>query len=102
MLQGIQAQDKPASPSELVDTLSSLLMPYSGISDRDHRAAQYSPHYRLAFSLLNEDAAAGSAVLDWKIRGAIKSMRTIYCRPSKSYEIFRAHPTYSSTSLYSS
>ena len=64
----------PASPSELVDTLRSLLVPYSGLSDRDHRAAQYSPHYRLAFSLLNEDAAAGSAVLDWNIRGAIKGV----------------------------
>lgn len=68
------AQAKPASPSELVDTLRSVLVPYSGLSDGDHRAAQYSPHYRLAFSLLNEDAAAGSAVLDWNIRGAIKSM----------------------------
>lgn len=102
MLQGIQAQDKPASPSELVDTLSSLLMPYSGISDRDHRAAQYSPHYRLAFSLLNEDATAGSAVLDWNIRGAIRSMLVFSCRPLKSYENSSAHPTYSSTSLYSS
>ena len=63
-----------ASPSELVDTLCSLLVPYSGLSDRDHRAAQYSSHYRLAFSLLNEDAAAGSAVNDWDIRGAVKSM----------------------------
>ena len=71
-VQGMQAQANPASSSELVDTLSSLLVPYSGLSDRDHRAAQYSPHYRLAFSLLNEDAAAGSAVLNWNIRGAIK------------------------------
>jgi phosphatidylinositol glycan class S len=70
----MDAQAGPASPSELVDTLCSLLVPYSGVSDRDHRAAQYSPHYRLAFSLLNEDAVAGSAILDWNIRGAIDSM----------------------------
>ncbi|KAF8814792.1 hypothetical protein BYT27DRAFT_7081680 [Phlegmacium glaucopus] len=63
----------PNSLSELVDTLCSLLVPYSGLSDRDHRVAQYSPHYRLAFSLLNEDAAAGNAVLGWNIRGAIKT-----------------------------
>ena len=63
-----------ASPSELVDTLRSLLVPYPGLSHRDHRAAQYSPHYRLSFSLLNEDAAAGSAIFDWNIRSAINSM----------------------------
>ena len=70
----MQSHAKPASPSELVDTLCSLLVPYPGLSDGDYRAAQYAPHYRLAFSLLNEDAAAGSAILDWNIRGAIKSM----------------------------
>ena len=98
-VQGIQTQAKLASPSELVDILSSLLMPYSSLSDRDHRAAQYSPHYRLAFSLLNEDAAAGSAVLDWNIRGAIKSTLVFSRRPSNSYENSSAHPSYSPTSL---
>ena len=98
-VQGMQAQAKPASPSELVNTLCSLLVPYSGLSEKDHRAAQYSPHYRLAFSVLNEDAAAGSAVLDWDIRGAIKSMWTFFRRSSKSYENSSTHPTYSSTSL---
>lgn len=98
-VQGIQTQAKLASPSELVDILSSLLMPYSSLSDRDHRAAQYSPHYRLAFSLLNEDAAAGSAVLDWNIRGAIKSTLIFSRRPSNSYENSSAHPPYSPTSL---
>ena len=96
----MQAQARPASLSELVDTLRSLLVPYSGSSNGDHRAAQYSPHYRLAFSLLNEDAAAGSAVFDWNIRGAIRGMYIFSRRPSKSYENLSAHPTYSSTSLY--
>jgi phosphatidylinositol glycan class S len=62
------------APSQLVNTLSSLLVPYSSSSDPEHRVVQYSPHYRLAFSLLNEDAAAGGAVMDWNILSSINCM----------------------------
>ncbi|CUA73717.1 GPI transamidase component PIG-S homolog [Schizosaccharomyces pombe 972h-] [Rhizoctonia solani] len=36
------------------------------------RVAQYSPRYRLAFSLLNEDAAYGGAISGWSIERAIE------------------------------
>ncbi|KAF9485053.1 hypothetical protein BDN70DRAFT_796635 [Pholiota conissans] len=58
--------------SALANTLTSLIAPYSASSDPDNRVVQYSPHYRLAFSLLNEDAAAGDAVLGWNIQAAIR------------------------------
>lgn len=35
------------------------------------------PTYRLAFSLLNEDAAAGDGVTDWDIEDLVKSTFTI-------------------------
>lgn len=62
------------APFQLVNTLSSLLVPYSSSSDPEHRVVQYSPHYRLAFSLLNEDAAAGGAVMDWNVLSSINCM----------------------------
>lgn len=55
----------------LADTLTTLLIP-STIPDRDQVVAQYSPRYRLAFTLLNEDAAAGQAVTGWDISDAMK------------------------------
>ncbi|KAJ6595693.1 phosphatidylinositol-glycan biosynthesis class S protein-domain-containing protein [Mycena vulgaris] len=51
----------------LADALSSLLVPPVD----EHRVAQYSPRYRLAFTLMNEDAAAGRAISGWDISGAI-------------------------------
>ncbi|KAF8134711.1 phosphatidylinositol-glycan biosynthesis class S protein-domain-containing protein [Mycena galopus ATCC 62051] len=51
----------------LADALSVLLVPPTDA----HRVAQYSPRYRLAFTLLNEDASAGGAISDWDISGAI-------------------------------
>ncbi|KAJ7512620.1 phosphatidylinositol-glycan biosynthesis class S protein-domain-containing protein [Mycena galericulata] len=51
----------------LADALASLLVPPADA----HRVAQYSPRYRLAFTLLNEDAAAGKAISGWDISGAI-------------------------------
>ncbi|KAF8190376.1 phosphatidylinositol-glycan biosynthesis class S protein-domain-containing protein [Mycena galopus ATCC 62051] len=42
----------------LADALSVLLVPPTDA----HRVAQYSPRYRLAFTLLNEDASAGGAI----------------------------------------
>lgn len=64
---------KVIAATKLVDTLTSLLAPYSIASDPEHRVAQYSPRYRLAFSLLNEDAAAGNAYLDWPIQAGLQS-----------------------------
>lgn len=57
----------PAANHHLSDVLSSLLAPVS--SSRD---IEYSPRYRLAFSLLNEDAAAGGAIVGWDISRAIQ------------------------------
>ncbi|KAJ7167335.1 phosphatidylinositol-glycan biosynthesis class S protein-domain-containing protein [Mycena crocata] len=51
----------------LADVLSILLVPPIDA----HRVAQYSPRYRLAFTLLNEDAAAGRAISGWDISGGI-------------------------------
>lgn len=62
-----------ASPSTIVEVLSSLLVPYSSSRDSRHRIVQYAPHYRLAFSLLNEDAAAGDTVKDWNIQAELRS-----------------------------
>ncbi|KAJ7745701.1 phosphatidylinositol-glycan biosynthesis class S protein-domain-containing protein [Mycena metata] len=51
----------------LADTLSMLLVPPTDA----HRVAQYAPRYRLAFTLLNEDAAAGRAISGWDVPAAI-------------------------------
>ncbi|KAK7044600.1 GPI transamidase component PIG-S [Favolaschia claudopus] len=58
---------RPATLSKLADLLTLLLVPPTDA----HRVAQYSPRYRLAFTLLNEDAAAGGAISGWDISGAI-------------------------------
>lgn len=52
----------------LADTLVSLISPSTSSN-----VVQYSPKYRLAFSLLNEDAVGGDAILDWDIQGALHS-----------------------------
>ncbi|THU93523.1 hypothetical protein K435DRAFT_670103 [Dendrothele bispora CBS 962.96] len=57
------------TPSSLAQTLSSLILPYS--AKQEHRVAQYSPRFRLAFTLLNEDASAGQTVTGWDILDAI-------------------------------
>lgn len=54
-----------------MDILSALLVPYSENPDQEHRVAQYAPRYRLAFTLLNEDASAGQAVIGWDISSAV-------------------------------
>lgn len=61
-------------PKELANTLEALLAsnPVSdGHTHRNQRVAQYAPRYRLAFSLLNEDAAAGGAASGWSVAEAI-------------------------------
>jgi hypothetical protein len=55
----------------LADMLSDLLVPYTPSSDQVYRVAQYAPRYRLAFTLLNEDASEGGSALSWDIAGAI-------------------------------
>lgn len=59
------------SVSELTNILSSLIAPYPTTHEQDHRVAQYSPRYRLSFTLLNEDAAAGNSISGWDVAGAI-------------------------------
>ncbi|KAJ1310857.1 hypothetical protein OPQ81_009375 [Rhizoctonia solani] len=51
-------------------SLKILLAP--PIHNTELRVAQYSPRYRLAFSLLNEDASYGGAVSGWSVERAIK------------------------------
>jgi len=63
--------------AELAKTLTSLLVPYSFPTDPDRRVVQYSPRYRLAFSLLNEDAAVGGSVLRWNIQRGLKGTHFI-------------------------
>jgi GPI-anchor transamidase subunit S len=57
--------------TSLTDTLSGLLAPYSASSGPHDRVVQYAPRYRLAFTLLNEDAASGQAIHGWDIQDAI-------------------------------
>ncbi|KAJ3999220.1 phosphatidylinositol-glycan biosynthesis class S protein-domain-containing protein [Lentinula boryana] len=56
----------PPSADNLASTLASLLAP-----KMDHRAAQYSPRFRLSFTLLNEDSSAGQVTTSWDIQQAI-------------------------------
>jgi len=52
------------------DLLLNLLTPYGTPTPPgtfQHLVAKYSPRYRLAFTLLNEDAAAGRAVVGWDV-----------------------------------
>ncbi|KAF5379200.1 hypothetical protein D9615_005907 [Tricholomella constricta] len=60
-----------ASVPELAETLSDLISPLASTSEQDHRVAQYSPRYRLSFTLLNEDAAAGNFFTEWDVSDAI-------------------------------
>ncbi|KAF9261717.1 hypothetical protein L218DRAFT_905202 [Marasmius fiardii PR-910] len=55
-----------ASASGLAKTLASLIIPV-----KDHRVAQYSPRYRLSFSLLNEDSSGGQVVKTWDVSSGI-------------------------------
>lgn len=68
--QAFSVQDS-RSVSALADTLSALIVPFASTSGRDHRIARYSPRYRLSFTLLNEDAAAGDYFAGWDVSDAI-------------------------------
>ncbi|KAF9010186.1 phosphatidylinositol-glycan biosynthesis class S protein-domain-containing protein [Cyathus striatus] len=56
--------------SKLAEVLSTLLTPHSVAPDQ--RVAQYAPSFRLAFSLLNEDAAAGYTINSWDIKEGLE------------------------------
>ncbi|KAI0792312.1 phosphatidylinositol-glycan biosynthesis class S protein-domain-containing protein [Abortiporus biennis] len=61
------------SRMRLSSTLLKLLAPPSPLSSSTtHRVVKYSPIYRLAFTLLNEDASSGQASFSWEIEKAIK------------------------------
>lgn len=54
------------------NTLSTLLVPHASRSaSEEHRTVKYASRYRLAFTLLNEDAASGQGVFTWDVREAI-------------------------------
>lgn len=54
--------------------LLTLHTPYTSgfqANSLQHLVAKYSPRYRLAFTLLNEDAAAGKAIAGWDVEHAL-------------------------------
>ncbi|KAF8591320.1 hypothetical protein K439DRAFT_1611324 [Ramaria rubella] len=68
------SSDLSSLTASLVNALSGLLVPHA----TTHRAgnpqrliARYASNFRLSFSLLNEDASAGDAVLGWDLEAAI-------------------------------
>ncbi|KAL7277204.1 hypothetical protein ACG7TL_009053 [Trametes sanguinea] len=68
----------------LKETLEKLLAPYESSTLLSHtqRVMKYSPRYRLAFTLLNEDAASGNAAMAWEVQAAIQGMNGIPRCPS--------------------
>ncbi|KAI0035478.1 phosphatidylinositol-glycan biosynthesis class S protein-domain-containing protein [Vararia minispora EC-137] len=61
--------------ARLPDLLLPLVYPYAAGYRRgglEHLVAQYAPRYKLAFTLLNEDAAAGKAITGWDIHRSIQ------------------------------
>lgn len=81
------------SSNAAADTLAALLAP---ALDSEQRVAHYSPRYRLAFSLLNEDAAAGGVILGWEITNAIHRtfvhLSVSACFTRRLIRLSRAHP----------
>ncbi|RPD69443.1 hypothetical protein L226DRAFT_515770 [Lentinus tigrinus ALCF2SS1-7] len=67
---------RDVSLGRLANILSKLLTPYSTYAAshlQTQRVMTYSPRYRLAFTLLNEDVASGNAALTWDVRNAIQT-----------------------------
>lgn len=72
--------------------LLSLLTPYGTASPPGtfrHLVAKYAPRYRLAFTLLNEDAAAGRAVVGWDVADMISRQSFINSLHSESADFLR-------------
>ncbi|KAH9061068.1 phosphatidylinositol-glycan biosynthesis class S protein-domain-containing protein [Lactarius vividus] len=66
----IHQGQRPRTASKVPDLLISLLTPYETAPSPGtfrHLVAKYSPRYRLSFTLLNEDAAAGKVVVGWDV-----------------------------------
>ncbi|EPQ52232.1 hypothetical protein GLOTRDRAFT_80455 [Gloeophyllum trabeum ATCC 11539] len=61
----------------LADKLTALLSPYADTHEREHVVSKYASRYRIAFTLLNEDAASGKSALSWEIRKAL----SLHIRP---------------------
>ncbi|KAF8524289.1 phosphatidylinositol-glycan biosynthesis class S protein-domain-containing protein [Hysterangium stoloniferum] len=57
--------------SALCELLAPYKRPHKGRSSQERLVARYSSKFRLAFSLLNEDASAGDSVVGWDIESAI-------------------------------
>lgn len=66
------ANDMPQAV-RMANILAGLLAP---AMSQDHRVAQYSKRYRLAFTLLNENAVSTQLVCDWDIRAALAGKRS--------------------------
>lgn len=58
-------------PAHDLDLLEELLVPSSNDAYK-LRVVQYAPRYRLAFSLLNEDASVGGGLMGWDVEAAIR------------------------------
>lgn len=54
----------------ITQALSGLWLDGFGASEQ---VVQFSPRYRLAFSLMNENIVTGGSPLGWDVRSAIKS-----------------------------
>ncbi|KAH9852297.1 phosphatidylinositol-glycan biosynthesis class S protein [Lenzites betulinus] len=69
------ASSDERTTERLADTLTKLFTPYNTHSvthTQTQRVMKYSPRYRLAFTLLNEDAASGNAAMSWDVQDAIQ------------------------------
>lgn len=94
----------PVSPSKLANFLISLLSPHSSNSKlRKHsdRVAKYASRYRLAFSLLNEDASQGPAAIGWDIHQSIarEHIFRTYDSSQPNFSIGYLSPTLDSLSV---
>ena len=83
------------SASRAVNTIIQLLAPYtSQTASEAHRIVKYAQRYRLAFTLLNEDAASGQAAFSWDVREAVTGMfrpRSMRANPKTAQLICRVH-----------
>ncbi|KAG9004009.1 GPI transamidase component [Tulasnella sp. JGI-2019a] len=69
----------PADAKDLTRLMEELLVPPSNDAYK-LRVVQYAPRYRLAFSLLNEDASTGGGIMGWDVESAVQR----YLRPTLS------------------
>ncbi|KAG0704920.1 phosphatidylinositol-glycan biosynthesis class S protein-domain-containing protein [Suillus ampliporus] len=59
------------SATRLSSILSGLIAPPESTASHSQRVVQYSDHYRLAFTLLNEDATPNRFVETWDVQAAL-------------------------------